>query len=49
LGIFPLSEKEKKMTEKINEYLPFELPSFYDLKNYLDYYKYYPQYYEGII
>ncbi len=46
---FDLSEKEQKMTEMINEYLPFELPSFYDLKNYQDYYKYYPQYYEGII
>lgn len=42
-------EKEDKMTEMINSYLPFELHSFHDLKNYLDYYKYYPQYYEGII
>ena len=42
-------EKEDKMTEMLNEFLPFELHSFYDLKNYLDYYKYYPPYYEGII
>ena len=40
---------EQKMTEKINEMLPFELRSFYDLKSYVEYYKYYPQYYEGII
>jgi len=40
---------EEKMTEKINEVLPFELRSFYDLKSYVEYYKYYPQYYEGII
>ena len=40
---------EQKMTEKINEMLPFELRSFYDLKSYIEYYKYYPQYYEGII
>jgi hypothetical protein len=48
-GISDPEEKENKMTEKINTYLPFELHSIYDLKNYLDYYKYYPQYYEGII
>ena len=40
---------EEKMTEKINEMLPFELRSFYDLKSYIEYYRYYPQYYEGII
>jgi len=48
-GISNPQEKERKMTEMINDYLPFELSSFKDLKNYLDYYKYYPQYYEGII
>ncbi|MDD4898380.1 MAG: hypothetical protein PHY70_03210 [Methanocellales archaeon] len=42
-------EKERKMTEKINEILPFELSSFYDLKKYLECYRHYPQYYEGII
>ena len=40
---------EEKMTKKINEILPFELGSFYDLKNYVKFYRYYPQYYEGII
>lgn len=40
---------EEKMTEKINKVLPFELGSFYDLKNYIEFYRYYPQYYEGII
>jgi hypothetical protein len=40
---------EEKMTEKINKYLPFELGSFYDLKNYIEFYKYYPQYYEGTL
>jgi len=40
---------EEKMTEKINKALPFELGSFYDLKNYIEFYRYYPQYYEGII
>ena len=40
---------EEKMTKKINETLPFELGSFYDLKNYIKFYRYYPQYYEGII
>lgn len=43
------SLREEKMTEKINEVLPFELRSLYDLKSYVEYYKYYPQYYEGII
>jgi len=42
-------KKEQKMTEMINKELPFELPSFYAFKNYLDYYRYYPQYYEGIL
>lgn len=40
---------EKKMTEMINKTLPFELGSIYDLKNYIEFYRYYPQYYEGII
>jgi len=40
---------EEKMTEMINKALPFELGSFYDLKNYIEFYRYYPQYYEGII
>ena len=40
---------EEKMTKKINKTLPFELGSFYDLKNYIKFYRYYPQYYEGII
>ena len=40
---------EQRMTEKMNEVLPFELRSFYDLKNYIEFYRYYPQYYEGII
>ena len=43
------SLKEHKMTEKMNEELPFELRSFYDLKSYVEYYRYYPQYYEGIL
>lgn len=43
-------KKEEKMTSMINnKVLPFELPSFYVLKKYLDYYRYYPQYYEGIL
>ncbi len=42
------SENELIKTERINDCLPFEVPSFYGLKNYLSYYKYYPQYYEGI-
>jgi len=40
---------EEEMTEMINKALPFELGSFYDLKNYIEFYRYYPQYYEGII
>ncbi len=40
---------EEEMTEMINKVLPFELGSFYDLKNYIEFYRYYPQYYEGII
>lgn len=40
---------EKEMTEMINKTLPFELGSIYDLKNYIEFYRYYPQYYEGII
>lgn len=44
------SLKEQKMTDKMNkEVLPFELRSFYDLKSYIEYYRYYPQYYEGIL
>ena len=44
------SLKEQKMTDKMNkEVLPFELRSFYDLKSYVKYYRYYPQYYEGIL
>lgn len=43
------SEKKRRMTEMVNEEIPFELPSFDALKKYLIYYKYYPQYYEGII
>lgn len=43
------SEKELRKTEMINSCLPFEVPSFYGLKKYISYYKYYPQYYEGII
>lgn len=43
------TEKTGEMTEMINENLPFELPSFENLKNYLEFYKYYPQYHEGII
>jgi len=41
-------KRKRIMTEKINKVLPFEL-SFYDLKKYIDYYRYYPQYYEGIV
>ena len=40
---------EEEMTEMINKTLPFELGSIYDLKNYIEFYRYYPQYYEGII
>ncbi|NQV18541.1 MAG: hypothetical protein HQ534_08360 [Armatimonadetes bacterium] len=40
---------EKEMTEMMNKTLPFELASIYDLKNYIEFYRYYPQYYEGII
>jgi len=41
---------EQKMTDKMNEeVLPFELHSFYDLKSYIEFYQYYPQYYEGIV
>lgn len=44
------SLKEQKKTDKMNkEVLPFELRSFHDLKNYIKYYRYYPQYYEGIL
>jgi len=43
------SLREEKMTGKINKVLPFELRSLYDLKSYIEYYRYYPQYYEGII
>jgi hypothetical protein len=42
-------KREQKMTEMLNKKLPFELPSFYAFRNYLDYYRYYPQYYEGIL
>lgn len=42
-------EKEQKMTELINDKLPFELPSFRVLKKYLDFYRFFPQYYEGVI
>jgi len=40
---------EEEMTEMINKTLPFELGSICDLKNYIEFYRYYPQYYEGII
>ena len=45
------SLKEQKMTEKMmnEKVLPFELHSFYDLKSYIEFYRYYPQYYEGIL
>lgn len=39
----------KKMEKKMNEDLPFELSSIDELKSYVKYYKYFPQYYEGII
>ena len=43
------TETKEKMTEKINKNLPFELHSLEQLKMYINFYKYYPQYYEGII
>jgi len=48
----PLGEadRKEKMIVKIDEKLPFELDCFDELKSYVnDFYKYYPQYFEGII
>lgn len=45
----PEKDKIKARTELINDRLQFELNSYKDLEAYLLYYKYYPQYYEGIL
>lgn len=42
-------ERKKNMNRIINEELPFELFSIDELKSYIKYCKYFPQYYEGII
>jgi hypothetical protein len=42
-------EQENKKKELINTFLPFEVNSFDLIKNYVEYYRYYPQYYEGMI
>lgn len=42
-------EKEIELTKILNVCLDFEVPSFYSLKKYIDCYKFYPQYYEGLI
>jgi len=39
----------KTMEKKMNETLPFELSSINELRYFVKYYKYFPQYYEGII
>ena len=44
------SEKLKiEIKEKMIEEFKFELNSINELKSYVEYYKYFPQYYEGII
>jgi len=42
------SKKREQFIRKVMDNLPFEV-SFADLKKYVTYYRYYPQYYEGII
>jgi hypothetical protein len=42
--------RKDKMTKEIDERLPFEIARFDEVKSYVnDFYKYYPQYFEGII
>lgn len=42
------SKEREQVIRKIMEDLPFEV-SFPDLRKYITYYRYYPQYYEGIV
>jgi len=41
-------KREQVMTKKLNKCTKFEI-SYNDIKKYISYYRYYPQYYEGLI